>query len=57
MYFGVKENLTDKEENKDKFENRIVQINNYIQENYNQPISLKDIADKLYLSAISFKIF
>ena len=50
MYFCVKENLTDKEENKDKFENRIVQINNYIQENYNQPISLKDIADKLYLS-------
>lgn len=46
MYFDVQETV----ENKDKFENRIVQINNYIQENYNQPISLKDIADKLYLS-------
>ena len=46
MYFDVQETV----ENKDKFENRIVQINNYIQENYKQPISLKDIADKLYLS-------
>ena len=50
MYFLIQENTGDKEENKDKFENRIVQINNYIQENYNQSISLKDIADKLYLS-------
>ena len=50
MYFERQDNLADKEKTKDKFENRIVQINNYIQENYNQPISLKDIADKLHLS-------
>lgn len=50
MYFLVqasdKENLDDKE----KFEERIQQINNYIRANYNQPISLKELADKLYLS-------
>lgn len=41
-----KENLTEE----DKFEYRIQQINNYIRTNYNQPISLKDLAEKLYLS-------
>lgn len=35
---------------KDRFESRILQINNYIRSNYNQPISLNDLADKLYLS-------
>lgn len=34
----------------EKFDVRIQQINNYIRANYNQPISLKDLADKLYLS-------
>lgn len=34
----------------EKFDDRIQQINNYIRANYNQPISLKDLADKLYLS-------
>lgn len=34
----------------DKFDDRIQQINNYIRSNYNQPISLKDLSDKLYLS-------
>lgn len=50
MYFLVqsadKENMDDKE----KFEDRLQQINNYIRANYNQPISLKELADKLYLS-------
>lgn len=50
MYFLVqsadKENLDDKE----KFEDRLQQINNYIRANYNQPISLKELADRLYLS-------
>lgn len=39
-------NMTEQE----KFDNRIEQINNYIRANYNLPISLKDLADKLYLS-------
>lgn len=41
-----KENM----DRKDKFEERILQINTYIHANYNQPISLKDLAEKLYLS-------
>ncbi len=35
---------------KDKYEHRILQINNYIRAHYDQPISLKELADKLYLS-------
>lgn len=50
MYFLVqaadKEDMDDKE----KFEDRLLQINNYIRANYSQPISLKELADKLYLS-------
>lgn len=50
MYFLVqtadKENLDEQ----DKFDERIRQINNYIRANYNQQISLKELADKLYLS-------
>lgn len=34
----------------DKFEERIFQINNYIRANYHQPISLKELSEKLYLS-------
>lgn len=36
---------------KEKFENRIAQINNYLRSNYNQPVSLNDLADQLYLSS------
>ncbi len=43
---GDKENITDK----DRFEDRILQINNYIRSNYAQDISLKDLSEKLYLS-------
>ncbi len=50
MYFLVQ--TADKEtiDDEDRFEERIQQINNYIRANYNQQISLKDLADKLYLS-------
>lgn len=34
----------------DKYDSRIIQINNYIRSNYNMPISLNDLAEKLYLS-------
>lgn len=34
----------------ERFDDRITQINNYIRANYNQPISLKELSEKLYLS-------
>lgn len=34
----------------DKFDERIAQINNYIRANYSQPISLKELSEKLFLS-------
>lgn len=34
----------------DRLDERIQQINNYIRANYNQPISLKELSEKLYLS-------
>jgi len=37
-------------EKKDKFDNRLNVIVNYMRLNYNQPISLNDLANKLYLS-------
>lgn len=44
--------LVDREgvEDTERFENRILQIDNYIQANYDRPISSKDLAEKLYLS-------
>ncbi len=33
-----------------KYDERIQQINNYIRSNYRSPISLKDLADQMYLS-------
>lgn len=50
MYFLVQAADRENMDDKDKFEDRILQINNYIRANYNQPISLKNLADKLYLS-------
>lgn len=41
-----KEKMTEE----DRFEFRIMQINNYIRANYQQPISIKDLSEKLYLS-------
>ena len=43
----IQPNSSDKEE---LFHERMVQINSYIHANYNQPISSKDLADRLYLS-------
>lgn len=37
-------------DDRERFDDRIVQINNYIHANYNHPISSKDLADKLHLS-------
>ncbi|SCP98457.1 Beta-xylosidase [Anaerobium acetethylicum] len=37
-------------EKKDKYDNRLDEIINYLRANYNRPISLNDLADKLYLS-------
>ena len=34
----------------DRYEERLAQINNYINLNYDQPISMKDLSEKLYLS-------
>lgn len=49
-YFLVQ--TADKEfaDENDKFDERIQQINNYIRANYNRPISLKELSEKLYLS-------
>lgn len=50
MYFLVQSADKESMDDKEKFEDRLLQINNYIRANYNQPISLKELADKLYLS-------
>lgn len=44
--------IADKEhiDEQDRFEERILQINNYIRLNYNQQISLKELSEKLFLS-------
>lgn len=44
--------LADKEnmDENDRFEERIMKIESYIRDNYNQPISLKELSDKLFLS-------
>ncbi|MBD5463297.1 MAG: helix-turn-helix domain-containing protein [Lachnospiraceae bacterium] len=34
----------------EKFESRLSYINNYIRANYSQPISMKELSDKMYLS-------
>lgn len=46
VQIGDKENLTEK----DRYEERILKINNYIRSNYAQNISLKELSEKLYLS-------
>ncbi len=49
-YFLVQAADRENDSDEARFEERISQINNYIRANYNQPISLKDLADRLYLS-------
>lgn len=50
MYFLVRASDKEMLDEQDKFDERIRQINNYIRANYSQPISLKELADQLYLS-------
>lgn len=50
MYFLVRTSDKEVMDEQDKFDERIRQINNYIRANYSQPISLKELADQLYLS-------
>ena len=49
-YFLVRTGDRHLEDGADRFENRLSQINNYIRANYNQSISLNDLASQLYLS-------
>lgn len=49
-YFLVRTGDRHLEDGADLFENRLSQINNYIRANYNQSISLNDLASQLYLS-------
>lgn len=49
-YFLVQTADKEKMDEQDKFDERIQQINNYIRANYNQPISLKELSEKLFLS-------
>lgn len=49
MYFLVHKSDAVGEDN-DRFEERLAQINQYIYANYDQPISMKDLSEKLYLS-------
>ncbi|MCD8020463.1 MAG: AraC family transcriptional regulator [Clostridiales bacterium] len=48
--FLVKPTEADNQETSDKFQKRIIRINHYIQANYDQPISLKELSQQLYLS-------
>lgn len=50
VHFLVKAGDKNIDLDKNKFENRIFQINNYMRANYNQAISLSDLAEQLYLS-------
>lgn len=50
VHFLVKSGDKEKLDDFDKFQDRIAQINNYIRANYAQPISMKELSEKLYLS-------
>jgi beta-xylosidase/AraC-like DNA-binding protein len=50
VHFLVKSGDREGLDDFDKFEERITQINNYIRANYAQPISMKELSEKLYLS-------
>lgn len=49
-YFLMRMSDREGAEDAERFKNRILQIDNYIQANYDRPISSKDLAEKLYLS-------
>jgi len=48
--FMIKTNEVQNLDESDRYDERIQQINNYIYLNYDQPISMKELAEKLYLS-------
>lgn len=48
--FMVKSADLQSSEEGDRYEDRISQINNYINSNYDQPISMKELSEKLFLS-------
>lgn len=50
MNFVVRPDDRIRKNHEDKFNERIDQINSYIRNNYNQPITLKDLSEQLYLS-------
>lgn len=50
MHFLVRSIDRENDEEKDKFEERLTLINNYIWANYSQSISLQELSDMLYLS-------
>lgn len=50
MYFLVQTTDKESQDEKERFDDRIQQINNYICANYKHPISMKELADNLYLS-------
>lgn len=50
IHFLVRTGGKDAEDDKQNFENRMTQINNYIRANYEKSISLSDLATQLYLS-------
>lgn len=50
VHFLVRTGDRNIQNSKDRQDERLLQINNYIRANYNRPISLNDLASQLYLS-------
>lgn len=48
--FQIKVNAIVSMDESDRYDERLQQINNYIYTNYDQPISMKELSEKLYLS-------
>ncbi len=49
-HFMLRPGDLQKNDNGDRYEERLHQINHYIYNNYDQPISMKELSEKLYLS-------
>ncbi len=50
VHFMLRPGDLQKNEDGDRYEERLRQINHYIYNNYDQPISMKELSEKLYLS-------
>lgn len=50
VHFLVRTVDRESKSEEEQYESRIMQINNYIRANYQKPVSLKELAEKLYLS-------